>query len=275
MYNHNSKPEDADVTSSIYIQILAIEFLMATLSLLCVVTSLILEFSEVHTSDVKAKHLIFILTFIHILSVLMETNCRLKWMMEKRAQASPWKEYVFALVECLLLVPIPNLWLMGEIHFFNYTTLAYEPIPVDSLLTVYLLMRSAYIIKFLIHSESYYGSRPDRLSRYYAVKISNFNTIRFLVNEKPFRSLMTIALVSMLLLPLAIYILEGPINPMFQDYFSCLYFFIVSQSTVGYGEMCAVTLLGRMISIFMVIIGLFFTSLVLIFIVAELELTTN
>lgn len=50
---------------------------------------------------------------------------------------------------------------------------------------------------------------------------------------------------------------------------------MISQSTVGYGDMYPVTILGRVISMLMIIIGLFFTSLVLIFIVEELKLTTN
>lgn len=119
----------------------------------------------------------------------------------------------------------------------------------------------------MVHAESYYGSRPDRLSRYYAVKISNFNAVRFLINEKPFRSIFTMSVLSMLMLPLAMYILEGPINNVFQNYYSCLYYFIISQSTVGYGDMYPVTILGRVVSMLMIIAGLFFTSLILIFVV--------
>lgn len=82
-------------------------------------------------------------------------------------------------------------------------------------------------------------------------------------------------ILAMLALPLALNILEGPINPIFSDYYSCLYYFIISQSTVGYGDMYPVTILGRVISMLMIIIGLFFTSLILIFIVEELKLTSN
>ena len=74
-------------------------------------------------------------------------------------------------------------------------------------------------------------------------------------------------ILAMLALPLAMNIIEGTINTKFADYYSCLYYFIVSQSTVGYGDMYPVTLLGRIISMIMIIIGLFFTSLILIFIV--------
>lgn len=248
---------------------------MCVLSVICISTTLILHFYDDEKIMHKSKHMLLILTIIHMISVIMETTCRISWMKEKRAIFFVWKEYLFAFLECLFLVPFPNFWLVGKVYFFNYATWDYHPIEVDSLLSVYLLLRAIYVLKFLVHSESYYGSRPDRLSRYYAVKISNFNAVRFLINEKPFQSISIMYILAMLALTLAMNILEGPINSTFADYYSCLYYFIVSQSTVGYGDMYPVTILGRVISMFMIIVGLFFTSLVLIFIVEELKLSSS
>lgn len=201
------KPEDADVTSSIYLQILAIEFIECILSTICISTSLILHFNYEQKIMDRAKYLLFILTMIHIISVILETRCRINWMIEKRAIFSSWKEYLFAFFECIFLLPAPNFWLVGKVYIFNYSTWDYQSIEVDSLLSIYLMLRTIYILKFLVHSESYYGSRPDRLSRYYAVKISNFNSVRFLINEKPFQSILIMYILAMLALPLAINIL--------------------------------------------------------------------
>lgn len=82
-------------------------------------------------------------------------------------------------------------------------------VDTDALFTVYLLLRSFYVLKFIVHSESYYGSRPDRLSRLYAVRFGTFNAVKYLINEKPFFSLLVIYLMLFLELPLALYIIEG------------------------------------------------------------------
>ena len=71
-----------------------------------------------------------------------------------------------------------------QVH--NYITNSYVTIKIDSLFTVYVLVRTLYILKFIIHSSSYYGSRPDRLSRIYTVKFATSNAIRYHTNEQPF-----------------------------------------------------------------------------------------
>lgn len=117
-------------------------------------------------------------------------------------------EYFWWLVESLLITPVPNFWLTGETTIYNYSTREFEIINIDSMFTVYLLVRTSYILKFLVHSESYYGSRPDRLSRLYAVNFGTFNAVKYLINEKPFASLLIIYILTILEMPLALFIIE-------------------------------------------------------------------
>lgn len=68
---------------------------------------------------------------------------------------------------------------------FSITTydLDTKQLNYNSFISFYLLFnRFIYIIIFLIHSELFYGSRPDRLSRLYTVKFGTFNAIKFLIN---------------------------------------------------------------------------------------------
>ena len=53
---------------------------------------------------------------------------------------------------------------------------------VEELLAAYVTVRSIYFLRFLIHFELYYGSRPDRLARLYTVKFGTFNAFKFLIN---------------------------------------------------------------------------------------------
>lgn len=67
----------------------------------------------------------------------------------------------------------------------------------------------------------------------------------------------------------------SPINPLLKDYSSCLYFAVVSESTVGYGDTNAVTFIGRCLAIVMIVMGNTFTSLVLIFIIRSITFTST
>lgn len=80
---------------------------------------------------------------------------------------------------------------------------------VEDLLAAYITFRSIYFLKFLIHFELYYGSRPDRLSRLYTVKFGTFNAFKFLINEKPQVILIVIFVLNYLLLPLVLMLVEG------------------------------------------------------------------
>jgi hypothetical protein len=54
---------------------------MAVISTLCITLAMILNFDYDRISTMtKAKYMIMILTIIHMISIVMETRCRLNWM---------------------------------------------------------------------------------------------------------------------------------------------------------------------------------------------------
>lgn len=81
---------------------------------------------------------------------------------------------------------------------------------VNSLITFYLLLNKfVYIINFFIHSELFYGSRPDRLSRLYTVQFGTFNAIKFMINEKPGLVVTVLFSFNFFVLPFAFLLVEG------------------------------------------------------------------
>ncbi len=107
------------------------------------------------------------------------------------------------IVEIVLLIPTPNIYTSNTLMI--YASDYYDnPIQfsVDDLLAAYILVRCIYFLKFLIHSEMYYGSRPDRLSRLYTVKFGTFNAFKFLINEQPLVIIVVIFILNYVLLPL-------------------------------------------------------------------------
>ena len=122
------------------------------------------------------------LTLVIILGVFFETLSRIEWLKEKKdLNQSTTSEYIFFVIEVLFLIPMPNRFLTGPFSIQGYNGETVQ-LKIDSIFTVYMMYRGAYILKFLIHSELYYGSRPDRLSRLYTVKFGTFNAVKFLIN---------------------------------------------------------------------------------------------
>jgi hypothetical protein len=116
-------------------------------------------------------------------AIFLETKCRVRWNDEKKEHTiNFYKEYLWWLAESIIVVPAPNFWITGTTTIYNYSNLESELISIDALFTVYVLCRIVYVLKFLVHSESYYGSRPDRLSRLYAVQFGTFNAVKYLIN---------------------------------------------------------------------------------------------
>ena len=56
---------------------------------------------------------------------------------------------------------------------------------------------------------------------------------------------------------------------------SCLHFVLVTQVTVGYGDLNVLTIFGRMATIGIVLFGITYTSLLLILFVKEMELNAQ
>jgi hypothetical protein len=85
--------------------------------------------------------------------------------------------------EILVILPCPNPFIGHNITIETSDIGGNEIFFIlDDLLSAYVLLRSIYFLKFLIHFELFYGSRPDRLSRLYTVKFGTFNAFKFLIN---------------------------------------------------------------------------------------------
>jgi len=121
----------------------------------------------------------------------------------------------------------------------------------------------------------YYGSRPDRLSRLYTVRFGTFNAFKFLINEKPLLIVFCMFFFNIFILPMEFLLIEGSINSQMSNFMACLHYTVVTQVTVGYGDVNVITIFGRAISIICVLIGVTSTSLLLIFFMRLMEQTSQ
>ena len=115
----------------------------------------------------------------------------------------------------MLLIPTPApISFLGSNSYLHTTDINGNAIhlKVEELLSAYVTVRAIYFLRFLIHFELYYGSRPDRLARLYTVKFGTFNAFKFLINEKPGFILVVIFILNYLLLPLQLLLIEGYVS---------------------------------------------------------------
>jgi hypothetical protein len=108
-------------------------------------------------------------------------------------------------LEIILLLPCPSPFIANDVSI-ETTDIYGDTIYfcVNDLLSAYVMLRCVYFLKFLIHFEMFYGSRPDRLSRLYTVKFGTYNAFKFLINEKPQIILIVIFVLNYLFLPLVL-----------------------------------------------------------------------
>ena len=148
-------------------------------------------------------------TFLTMGTIIFEKLSVIEWIKEKKDyERKPSHEVVFMIMEIVLLIPTPNIFYTTQVAVTDIYG-AEITIGLEELLAAYVSLRSLYFMKFLIHFELYYGSRPDRLSRLYTVKFGTFNAFKFLINEKPQIILLVIFILNYLLLPLVLLLVEG------------------------------------------------------------------
>ena len=150
-------------------------------------------------------------TVLSIITLILERLAFMNWIKEKKDyDFSIAHEVLFVIAEILLLVPTPNPALASTLTL-QTTNISGTSISiyVEDLIGAYVLIRSVYLLKFFIHTELFYGSRPDRLSRLYTVKFGTFNAFKFLINEKPHFILIVIFVLNYLFLPLFLLLVEG------------------------------------------------------------------
>lgn len=86
---------------------------------------------------------------------------------------------------------------------------------------------------------------------------------------------MVIFILNYLFLPLILMLVESKVNPKLTTFIACLYYEVVTQVTVGYGDIVVVTIIGRVICVFSILIGITTTSMLLIFFMRLMEQNTH
>jgi hypothetical protein len=80
---------------------------------------------------------------------------------------------------------------------------------------------------------------------------------------------------NLIVLPTILLLIEGRVNQNLSTFMACLHLTVVTQVTVGYGNIGAETMFGRTALISFILIGVTSTSLLLIFFMRLMEQTSQ
>ena len=86
---------------------------------------------------------------------------------------------------------------------------------------------------------------------------------------------MSVSVLNYLILPMAVLLTEGKINNQLDQFLACLHYVMVTQATVGYGNLNVITIYGRVICILCITVGVLNSSLVLILFMRAMEQNTQ
>jgi voltage-gated potassium channel len=96
------------------------------------------------------------------------------------------------------------------------------------------------------------------LKKHHEFMWSYFKLLMIRIFERPaFVFLGGVSFTVILFFSILIYAIEHTVNPKIQSYIDALYFTVATLTSVGYGDIAPITLLGRITAIVMMLLGTF------------------
>jgi hypothetical protein len=131
-------------------------------------------------------------------------------------------------------------------------------------LTIYLPTRFFNMIKFFIVSSYFYSTRAQRFANMYGTEVSDSFALKCILKSKPLICLVILFCSNIFLGGYLIRIWErlGEKCPSegFDSYQNCIWYAFITMCTVGYGDLFAKSIMGRIITTIVAILGVFICS---------------
>jgi hypothetical protein len=145
---------------------------------------------------------------------------------------------------------------------------------LNTLLLIPVLLRSYVIYRFLISITPFYNARADRVSKMFGGYLTRLFAIKCLLIEYPFQILAFFTASSAVLIAYLIRIVEYTDELMenneqakllkFKYLGDTLWYVVITYATIGYGDYCPKTNLGRIFGIIASLLGTYLTSIMVI-----------
>lgn len=176
-------------------------------------------------------------------------------------------DYKYLIAEIILTAASPNIFYHGiditvKESFNNYELV----FPLNYLLFPFVFLRLYKPLRLILYLTKYFDFRADRISLMMGQKLEFIFAIKCLTYKNPTTSILIALSISILTFSLLMNMYEGPVfrqvvidNPTstnsFESYFNCLWFVIITTTTIGFGDYYPITNIGRLVTIMAAIAG--------------------
>lgn len=190
------------------------------------------------------------------------------------------KRICFFIVKLILFIPHPNPAFNGLIykeyvHVFNFT----QKIPINAILFLFCLSRFWFFFKLLVLFSNYSNPRSARACKMNKFRIDYSFYVKTLIDEIPFYLYSLVLILSILIFSYAIRIFERGLDEVsennFSNIYNCVWFIIITMTTVGFGDLTPLSTTGRFIGILSCFLGIFLMSMLVVTITFILNLAPH
>ena len=213
--------------------------------------------------EVSTLLLIIMLVFEYYIysemhSILVKKPSSL-WRKEKR--------HLFVLISSIVLVvihPMPFLENVTVKYWVNgYNTYVFYYL--NDILSIFLPLRILFVFKVILYSSKYYSARVGRLAKFKGVNLNLLFPFKCLMTKRPYTFYPIVLSMTILFTTYGLMVGEIPLDRLtftnYSNWWNSLWCIIITITTVGFGDLFARSLIGRIMLIIAAILGNFLFSM--------------
>lgn len=146
---------------------------------------------------------------------------------------------------------------------------------LNSIFVSLLLLRGFFVIKPILFPAKFYDPEASYGCRQYNFKSNAMFSLKCQARYSSLKLYTLTLMFEWFTLAYVLRIYERPANNIFDNYFDALWFIMETMTTVGYGDIIAQTLGGKIISIISCVSGVFLVSMVIVTVTTTLTLAPH
>ena len=257
-----------------FVNIEIIKMYAALISIFCGIYYYEFTFDQDKIEIVKNKHITLLyfnmcLTLILLFAIYCHEKMEIqykKYLKKVNSDENIIKNgsYKKFLVGLLLIVTTPSHWYIGLSVKESNKDLNFEAnYSVNSIMVVVSLVRIIFVIRPILIVNLFMDPLSNFKCRQYSFETSLMYSLKCQTKYSPLQTYSMFLLLFLLALSYALRLFERPANNYFDNYIDSIWFNFATMTTVGYGEVSALTWAGRIICVISCFTGVFLLSMVI------------
>ena len=257
-----------------FVNIEIIKMFAALISLFCGVYYYEFTFDQEKVEVAETKHIILLyfnmcLTLILLFAIYCHEKMEIQYKKylkkvnsdENIIKSGAYKKFILFL---FLILTTPSHWYIGlSVKESNKDLNFVAKYSLNSIMVTISLVRIIFIIRPILIVNLFMDPLSNFKCRQYSFETSLMYSLKCQTKYSPLQTYSLFLLLFLLALSYALRLFERPANNYFDNYIDAIWLNFVTMTTVGYGELSASTVAGRIVSVISCITGLFLLSMVI------------